>query len=125
MMYAIPLLILAYTCDPALAALFTPASPRLGSYEVCTTEEPIEAVSGGASIETTEALDAFGAAGPYNRSALARLYAGNRVRVVRRWRERPGVFVSETLVSPYPNASLTRLAAGTMVIRWTLDVARR
>ena len=123
MMYAISLIIVAYACDPVLTALFTPASPRLGTYEVCTTTDPIDTVSGGAPIETLEALDAFGAAGPYKRPALARLYAGTRVRVVRRWRERPGSFESETLLSPYPDASLTRLATGTMVIRWTLNAA--
>jgi hypothetical protein len=111
-------------CDPLLAALFTPPRPELGRYEVCTTAQSIEeAVQEGggdraAEIESLEALDAFGTAGPYNRAALARLYGGSRVRVVRRWQRLDDRFVSETLFSPYPDATLTHLNPGTMVIRW-------
>jgi hypothetical protein len=111
-------------CDPSLAALFTPVHPELGRYEVCTTSRPIEEVvaEGPADppheIEPLEALDAFGTAGPYNRAALARLYGGTRVRVARRWQQHDDQFVSETLLSPYPDATLTRLNSGTMVIRW-------
>jgi hypothetical protein len=112
-------------CDPSLTALFTPPHPRLGRYEVCTTSESIEqALAEGKSaepsggIEPLEALDAFGTAGPYNRAALARLYGGTRVRVARRWQQRDDQFISETLLSPYPDATLTTLNPGTMVIRW-------
>ena len=111
-------------CDPSLAALFTPARPELGRYEVCTTAQSIEeAIQDGAGdrsaeIENLEALDAFGAAGPYNRAVLSRLYGGTRVRVVRRWQRLDDRFVSETLLSPYPDATLTHLNPGTMVIRW-------
>jgi hypothetical protein len=111
-----------------LGALFTPPRPELGRYEVCTTSAGIEAAAAEATtggqdvrIEALEALDAFGAAGPYNRAALARLYGGTRVRVVRRWQQRGNQFTSETLLSPYPDATLTRLNPGTMVIRFTLD----
>jgi len=117
-------------CDPLLAALFTPPHPQVGRYEVCTTAEPLEVVSTAdgtagraVSIEALEALDAFGAAGPYNRAALARLYGGTRVRVARRWQQRDRQFISETLLSPYPDATLTRLNLGTMVIRFTLTLA--
>ena len=58
----------AYTCDPALAALFAPRQPFLGHYEVCTAPEPIGDEQG----EALEALDAFGTAGSYKRSVLAR-----------------------------------------------------
>ena len=115
-------------CDPLLGALFTPPRPELGRYEVCTTSAGLESAAaetgtGGQEvrIEALEALDAFGAAGPYNRAALARLYGGTRVRVVRRWQQRGNQFMSETLLSPYPDATLTRLNSGTMVIRFTLD----
>jgi hypothetical protein len=115
-------------CDPLLGALFTPPRPELGRYEVCTTSAALEsaAAEAGAAgqevrIEALEALDAFGAAGPYNRAALARLYGGNRVRLVRRWQQHGNQFVSETLISPYPDATLTRLNSGTMVIRFTLE----
>jgi hypothetical protein len=127
-------------CDPSLTALFAPPHPQLGRYEVCTTAESIEdALAEGrpeglhygiperlrGEIEPIEALDAFGMAGPYNRAALARLYGGRRVRVARRWQQRGDEFVSETLLSPYPDPTLTRLNAGTMVIRFTADHVQR
>jgi hypothetical protein len=115
-------------CDPLLGALFTPPRPELGHYEVCTTPAGLESAAAETGtrgqevrIEALEALDAFGAAGPYNRAALAQLYGGTRVRVVRRWQQRGNQFTSETLLSPYPDATLTRLNSGTMVIRFTLD----
>src|SRR5437763_8541030 len=95
MIYAIALLMI---CDPSLTALFTPQRPQLGRYEVCTTPDSIDAVAGDSPIEPLEALDGFGAAGPYSRSALARLYGGTRVRVARRWQQRGNEFVSETLL---------------------------
>ena len=125
MIYATLLLMI---CDPALTALFTPAHPRMGRYEVCTTSEPIEqlvaspgpdAVQYG-PLEALEAREAFGAAGPYNRSALARLYGGTRVRVARGWSERGDALESVSLLSPYPDTSLTHLLPGTMAIRWTV-----
>jgi hypothetical protein len=124
MMYANPFIILAiaaalkgppFTCDPALTALFTPARPALGRYEVCTTEQPLEG-----EAEALEALDAFGAAGSYDRSALQRLYGGARVRVQRSWTASADEFVSTTRLSPYPDASLTRLRPGTLEIRFTI-----
>jgi hypothetical protein len=116
------------TCDPALATLFTPGHAQLGRYQVCTTADSIETVIAerglarpDTSIEALESLEAFGGAGSYDRSRLARLYGGNRVRVARGWTESDGRFESITLLSPYPDASLTHLNPGTMVIRWTLQ----
>jgi len=115
-----------YACDPALTALFTPRHPLLGRYEVCTTSAPLEVVNansgpgdGPAAIDALEALDAFGAAGTYDRWALVRLYGGTRVRVAHAWTASADRFESITRLSPYPNASLTRLNPGTMIIRWT------
>jgi hypothetical protein len=106
-------------CDPALTALFTPRHPQLGRYEVCTTEQPIEnAVAAGSPIESTEPLDAFGTAGDYDRSKLARLYGGKRARVARQWTQQGDAFESVTFISPYPDATLTHLLPGTMLIRW-------
>jgi hypothetical protein len=112
-------------CDPSLAALFTPPRPEIGRYEVCTGPQTIEAAladegAPGAhvTIDALEPLDAFGRAGPYDRAALARLYGGNRVQVARRWRQRGDEFIAETLLSPYPDAALSRLHPGTMAIRW-------
>jgi len=113
------------SCDPALTALFTPARPIVGHYEVCTSDEPLERVASdttGARFspsELTEPLDAFGAVGSYSRSALAQLYAGRRVRVARGWADRGDQFESVTLLSPYPDPTLTRLLPGTLIVRWT------
>ena len=114
-------------CDPALTRLFTPLHPQLGRYEVCAVASPIEAVAEAGrreglhygAIEELEPLDAFGTASTYDRSALVRLYGGRRVRVVRGWRQEGDRFESVTLLSPYPDAALRRLEAGTMVIRFT------
>src|SRR5438552_16437453 len=100
------------SCDPALTARFTPPRPALGRYAVCTTTDSLEAVAAGAGgprytpSELVDPLDAFGAAGPYDRSALARLYGGTRVRVARGWIDNADRFESITLLSPYPDATL-------------------
>ena len=124
------LLAALFSCDPALTGLFTPLRPTLGRYEVCTTADTIETVvaDGGADrphfarIETVQAIDAFGGAGTYDRSALARLYGGRRVDVARGWSLRGDRFESVTLISPYPDASLAHLMPGTMVIRWRCEL---
>ena len=105
------------SCDPALVPLFTPPHPRLGRYQVCVSDEPLTPVNGGA-IEALEPLDAFGGAGTYDRPALSRLYGGTRVRVARGWTRTGDRFESITRLSPYPDASLTRLLPGTLEIRF-------
>jgi hypothetical protein len=127
------------SCDPALTRLFTPPHPRLGHYEVCTTPDTIEQIvqDGGpivpredsagsrvhyGPVEMLLPIDAFGAAGPYNKSAVARLYGGGRAKVARGWRQVGNQFESVTLISPYPDASLTRLERGTMVIVIRIDL---
>jgi len=129
MIYAIAFILLQ-PCDPALAALFAPAHPTLGRYEVCAESDPIERVAASiagsgpaftmAPAELTEPLDAFGSAGRYDRSAVARLYGGSRPRVARGWRQGGDHFESITLISPYPDPSLARLVPGTLVIRWII-----
>jgi hypothetical protein len=105
-------------CDPALADLFTPLRPQFGRYEVCTTPEALTAVARpGWSIESLAPLDAFGAAGGYDRAALARLYGGQRAALARGWTEEGNRFESITLISPYPDRTFTRLVPGTLVIR--------
>jgi hypothetical protein len=109
------------TCDERLTALFTPLRPQRGRYEVCTTARPLTNVADRAwAVETVGPLDAFSPAGPYDRAALARLYGGQRVEVARGWVEVDGRFEAMTLISPYPNASLTALETGTLVIRYFL-----
>ena len=105
------------SCDPALARLFTPPHPHLGRYEACASSEPIRPVNGG-PIEALEALDAFGAAGTYDRPALSRLYRGTRVQVARGWTREGNRFESITRLSPYPDASLTHLLPGTLEVRF-------
>lgn len=106
------------SCDSVLTTLFTPARPQLGRYEVCTTSEPLTAVARPEwRIETVPPLDAFGAAGPYDRAALSRLYGGRRASVARGWTEEGNRFESLTLISPHPDATLSRLMPGTLVIR--------
>jgi len=106
---------------PLLGRLFTPRHPRWGRYDVCITPEPLDRVAPhGWRIEALTPFDAFGSAGPYDRAAMARLYDGARVRVARGWRQAPGRFESWTLLSPYPDAALTRLKSGTLVIRYVI-----
>jgi hypothetical protein len=125
MIYAITLTILSYTCDPVLTRTFTPRRPRVGAYDVCVTAEPLElARSDGftyAAPEQLDPIDAFGAGGAYDRSKLAQLYHGERVTVVRGWRAIGDRFESVTLLSPYPDASQTKLEPGTMIVRYTFD----
>lgn len=121
----------ALVCDPALAALFVPPASSAGVYQVCTTETPLltlvaehvsnPTVSGAivyGDVETLEPLDAFGRAGSYDPAALTRLFGGRRVQVVRGWSGQGRTFESRTLISPYPNATLTRLLPGTLIIIW-------
>lgn len=106
------------SCDPVLTRLFAPLHPRLGHYEVCTSRRPLAALADVQwRIEGLSPLDAFGSAGAYDRATVSRLYGGRQARVARGWRDVDGAFQSITLVSPYPDASLTRLEPGTLIIR--------
>ena len=110
------------SCDPFPAGLFTPRKPRLGRYEVCVDRRPLaEMAPRGTPVEAVEPFDAFGAAGAYDRLAVARLYGGTRARVARVWSRGPVGFESVTLISPFPDPSLIRLQSGTLVIRWFCD----
>ena len=122
MIYALPLILLAAgggvasSCDPALAALFTPMRPHVGRYEACTASEPL-----GEDADALEALDAFGAAGTYDRARLARLYGGTRARVTHSWTRTSGEFIAITRISPYPDPTLSRLIPGTLEIRFIVS----
>jgi len=125
MIYAIAVIVLQ-TCDPAWTALFTPLRPTLGHYEVCASEDQIEALARDgtfAEVERLDPLDAFGAAGAYDRRKLAQLYGGLRPSVVHGWRQTADHFESITLVSPYPDPALGRLLPGTLVIRWIIQTS--
>jgi hypothetical protein len=119
------LLMTLLTCNPspALAELFTPPRPIVGRYELCTAADPIAALAPpGTTIDAVEPLDAFGNAGSYDRFALVRVYGATRPQVARRWLMHGAEFESQTFISPYPDATLTRLVPGTMII--TLRITR-
>jgi hypothetical protein len=112
------------TCDPALAARFIPRRPLLGRYEVCADPRRLEDVApAGWAVVALDPADAFGAAGAYDRTALTRLYGGARAGVARGWTIAANRFESLTFISPHPNAALTALEPGTLVIRWICDSA--
>ena len=119
---------------PALARLFTPLQAPTGAYRVTVLTEGIDgaleqvkkalaadASAGGPAgswqVRQMDPLEAFGTTGGYDRSKVARLYTGRRVSVVRGPVERDGkVVAAVTLISPYPDATLSRLEKGTLVI---------
>jgi|WetSurMetagenome_2_1015567.scaffolds.fasta_scaffold45026_3 hypothetical protein len=108
--------------EPLLTALFTPRHPQLGRYEACSTARPItEIIPANWKVESLGALEAFGLAGPYNRSDLARLYGGRRIRVARGFDQSADRFESFELVSPYPDATFSRLLPGTLIIRYVVQ----
>jgi hypothetical protein len=65
-------------------------------------------------------LDAFGSGGAYDRSAVSRLYGGRLASVARGWFRDGERFESVTFVSPYPDATLSRLLPGTLIIRFII-----
>lgn len=128
---------------PGLAAIFLPSRAPAGSYQLTVLDLPLAAardrllaaLAPGARVEEpagawtvvqTEPGDAYGNAGRYDRSRLARLYAGRRPSIVRAPILRNGrVVASLTLISPHPDPELTRLSPGTMAILFLVDAARR
>src|SRR6266511_4003208 len=106
------------SCHAALAERFAPRRPVLGRYEVCADPRPLaELASGDWVVESLEPLDAFGSGGMFDRSALARLYGGLRVRVAHRWDLNDKRFKSETYISPFPDENLSHLERGTLIVR--------
>lgn len=119
---------------PSHARLFTPLQAPEGAYAVTVLEEGIEDAlrtvkdtlapgarpgdpAGSWQVQHLDPLEALGAGGTYDRSKVARLYVGRRVSVVRGPVERGGkVVAAATLLSPYPDATLSRLEPGTLVI---------
>ena len=62
-------------------------------------------------------FDAFGQTGRYDRWKLARLYGSRRVRLARGPKALDGrVTESWTLISPYPDPTLSRLEPGTLLM---------
>ena len=117
-----------------LARIFTPLTAPADAYAVTTTSRQIAdlaaalkacdpaPVEGAWQVTRLEAHDAFGQAGIYDRLRLAQLFGGRRLDVVRGSLARDGARDGYTLISPYPDASLTAVNPGTLVI--VLHVAR-
>ena len=118
------------TPDPALTRLFTPLAVPPGTYVVHSRTETIETLTerlraldpapapGAWKPSRPEANVAFGQEGSYDRARLARLFNGMRVTVVRGSLLQDGQRVAYTLVSPFPDAALSRIVEATMVIEF-------
>lgn len=118
------------TPNPALTRLFTPLAVPPGTYVVSTSTETIETLTArlreqapspapGAWVPSRpEAYAAFGQEGLYDRARLARLFNGKRVTVVRGSLTQQGQRLAYTLVSPYPDHTLSQIVEGTMVIEF-------
>jgi len=122
------------TPAPELAKLFTPLQVPEGTYQVTVLKEGIDGAvrlvkgalapgtrpaetPGAWQVQELDPLEAFGTAGPYDRSRVARLYAGRRASVARGPVEREGrVVAAVTLISPRPDSTLSHLEKGTLVI---------
>jgi hypothetical protein len=117
-----------------LARIFTPLTAPPGAYTVTTINRAIADLAaalkgcdaapaeGAWQLTRMEAHEAFGQAGIYDRLRLAQLFGGTRVDVVRGSLAHDGLRDGYTLISPYPDASLTAVNPGTLVI--VLHVAR-
>ena len=119
---------------PEYLPLFAPGGSRGGAYRVFVSPRDLDAVL--ASLDAEPGLlappgawqpkplvpfDAFGQTGRYDRWKMARLYGSRRAQVARGPRETDGrVTESWTLISPYPDPSLTRLEPGTLLIVLTI-----
>jgi hypothetical protein len=128
--------------SPALAAIFLPRHAPPGAYRLAILDAPIEtaraeimaALAAGAKVDQppgawairqSEPVEAFGEAGIYERSRLARLFTGKPAQILRAPIERGGnVVASVTLISPVPDADLTRLSPGTVAILFVVAAAR-
>ena len=120
--------------DDGLRLAFTPATFPAGSFAVHRSSEPIgrlaarlraldpTAAPGAWEVERAGVFDVFGGEGPYDKARLARLFGGSLPSVAR------GTLVTSagrrafTLISPFPDASLSSLRPGTMVIVTRLPV---
>ena len=125
------------TPDPALTRLFTPRAVPAGTYVVYRSAEPIEALTarlkdldpnpspGAWEPSRPEAHTAFGADGIYDMLRLARLFTGKRVTLVRGSLLHERRRLAYTLISPYPDPSLSTVESGTMVIEFAVPYVTR
>jgi hypothetical protein len=121
--------------DRALERQFTPIAAPDGAYVVSTVETSITQVAaelknldpapapGAWQVTHPEAHEAFGQAGLYDRYQLAELFGGQRLSVVRGSLTAGGYRTAYTLISPYPDGTLSRILHGTMVIQVRIGAA--
>jgi hypothetical protein len=129
--------VMAVSCglDTALTRLFTPRTVPKDTYRVYVTDAGVDKVAaafravafssqvqGAWVAQEMDPLSAFGEAGIYDRAKVARLYLGIRARVARGpIIEQGRTVASVTLVSPYPDAGLTKLQRGTLIIEFRIS----
>ena len=115
---------------PAYLPLFAPAGARGAAYRIFVSPVDLDTTlrrleADGSLVRAPGAwqprpalpLDAFGQAGRYDRSALARVYGARQPRVARGARMENGrVVESWTLIAPYPDTALRGLEAGTLLV---------
>lgn len=120
--------------DAALTRLFTPRDVPPGTYRVFVTRtmiapvaaafagrSPAQHVPGAWTVQEMDPLGAFGEAGPYDRAKVARLYVGLRARVAHGPIVEGGRTVAAiTLISPYPDPTLSRLDPGTLIVQFAV-----
>jgi hypothetical protein len=70
----------------------------------------------GWTLESLSPIDAFGSDTPYDRARLARLFGASRPRVARGALSLDGCRTAVTLISPYPDVTLSSLDPGTLAI---------
>ena len=121
--------------DRALERQFTPLAALDGAYVVSTVDTPIMQLAaelrgldpspapGAWQITHPEAHEAFGQAGLYDRFALAELFGGQRLSVVRGSLAVGGYRTAYTLIAPHPDGTLSRVVHGTMVIQVRVGAA--
>ena len=128
--------------SPAHARLFTPRGAPEGSYVVTVLGAPMETARlqvmralgvpdapatgmGPWAVRRLEVTEAFGSSGIYDETRLGRLFNGRRAFVTRGPVTRNGAVVaSVTLISPYPDPTLSRLEPGTLAILFDVHAAR-
>lgn len=114
--------------DAALTRLFTPSSAPPGTYEVYRSPRAIAALAADLRARDPDPVedawkvaplgpaDAFGSNGLYDGPRLARLYVGTVPLVARGSLQATEGLLGYTLIAPWPDATLTSLRPGTMVI---------
>ena len=120
----LPQRLLQWREAPEYLPQFAPAGPRARAYRIFASPDDLETAldrlnlppDGTWAPRPAAPVDAFGQAGAYDRSRVARLYGGTRPRVARGTTVVDGTREFWTLVSPHPDAALRRLETGTLLL---------